>query len=440
MITLDDPTLEREPDADPTTGGAAMRQYLRWGLAMLSLGAAGIHLAMMGDHFNETWYHGSFFAATAWLQLAWAVAIVVKPARKLLLAGIVGNLAIAQVWLVSRTIGIPFGPNSGNAEAVAFADVLATILEVGIVLGSLALLRPQFFDRPVRAATAVPGVAGVGVLVAALATLSLTPAFASGHGHAGEAAAGHGHGKVADRAKAAGGTGAAETAAGVPGGHTHANAPAQGNIGVRNVDQAAELQPDKPLDPATRAALATQLTAAREAALRYPTLADARAAGMFPAGEFTPGAGAHYLTAGGAASSFLGKGQFDAASPATWIYDGMSPSSRVVGLMWISGAKDAPEGFAGPNDHWHRHFNTCIRSGKNGIAGIEVPFAADQDVTREMCEGVGGTFMDTTVWMVHAWVVPSWDSPHGVFSHDNPNLLCADGTAKTDERGFCQGT
>jgi len=108
--------------------------------------------------------------------------------------------------------------------------------------------------------------------------------------------------------------------------------------------------------------------------------------------------------------------------------------------MWISSEEEAPEGFAGPNDHWHRHLNTCIRSGSNGIAGIEVPFPADQDVTREMCEGVNGTFMESTVWMVHAWVVPSWESPNGVFSHDNPNLVCADGTTETDAAGFCQGT
>ncbi len=204
MITLDDLTPEGETAAPPTSpprqaprvdDGNSLRQYVRWGLAMLSLGAAGIHLAVMGDHFNETWYHGSFFAAIAWLQLAWAVAIVMKPSRRLLLAGVIGNLVIAEVWLVSRTIGIPFGPGAGNAEAIAFADVLSTVLEVGIVLGSLALLKPQFLDRPARPSAAVPGVAGVGVLVAALATLSLTPAYASGHSHggAGEAAAGHTH-------------------------------------------------------------------------------------------------------------------------------------------------------------------------------------------------------------------------------------------------------
>jgi hypothetical protein len=40
---------------------------------------------------------------------------------------------------------------------------------------------------------------------------------------------------------------------------------------------------------------------------------------------------------------------------------------------------------------------------------------------------------------VHAWVVPGWDSPQGVFSHANVDLHCADGTDHTDKVGFCTG-
>ena len=48
--------------------------------------------------------------------------------------------------------------------------------------------------------------------------------------------------------------------------------------------------------------------------------------------------------------------------------------------------------------------------------------------------------MSITGWMVHAWVVPGWDSPAGVFSHENPDLPCADGTFHTDTIGRCQGS
>ncbi len=105
--------------------------------------------------------------------------------------------------------------------------------------------------------------------------------------------------------------------------------------------------------------------------------------------------------------------------------------------MYYSLGESAPEGFAGPNDHWHRHSNVCI---KNGPGGLDVPFPADQDVTAAQCAGVQGSLLKTTGYMVHAWVVPSWESPLGVFSHDNPDVRCADGTYKTDKAGFCQGT
>jgi hypothetical protein len=53
-------------------------------------------------------------------------------------------------------------------------------------------------------------------------------------------------------------------------------------------------------------------------------------------------------------------------------------------------------------------------------------------ITGDRCGSTTGTaqgdHLKVTGWMVHAWVVPSWESPQGVFSHDNPNLRCADGT------------
>ena len=117
----------------------------------------------------------------------------------------------------------------------------------------------------------------------------------------------------------------------------------------------------------------------------------------------------------------LPDGSVDARYPVGYIYDGTSPTSKITGLMFVSikgGA--APAGFAGPNDHWHRHRNLCIQYGPNGK--ITVPFAPDRDVTRAQCDTVHGDFMPRTVWMVHAWVVPGWESPKGVFS---PIRTCA---------------
>jgi hypothetical protein len=205
-----------------------------------------------------------------------------------------------------------------------------------------------------------------------------------------------------------------------------------------NSDVAASAAiPDQPLDPATRAKLAGQLTIARQVALTYPTVADALKAGMYLAGGFAPGSGAHYMWMPGVEKGIQPDGEINAAYPASFIYDGTSPTSRIAGLMYISLKLNPPEGFAGPNDHWHRHFNLCV---KYDAHGLQVPFPADADITRAQCEAIHGDFMQQTVWMVHAWVVPSYESPDGVFSHANPDLRCLDGTYDTNPQGFCQGT
>ena len=407
-----------------TTNERTVGRYLRWLLAALSLGAGVIHFAVSGEHYDVSWAHGTFFAVVAWLQLSWAVAVVLRPTRSLLTAGVLLNAGILGVWAVSRVWGVPVGPDAWTPESIALSDALSSVCELGIVALALAVLvRPAMAQRQLRPAVAVPvvGVAGLGVAV--VSSLAFTPALASSHHHdAGGShthsatASGHDHGLASS-------------------GHQHGVTTLNGQQvkGVKAADVAAESQPDQPLDATTRATLKTQLTEARDFALRYPTVADATAAGYRLAGGFAPGSGAHYITYSG----LTGAGAFDPTKPISLIYDGTNPASQVIGLMYYGLGENAPEGFAGPNDHWHRHSNVCIKNGPNGL---DVPFPADQDVTAAQCAGVQGNLLKTTGYMVHAWVVPSWESPLGVFSHDNPDVRCADGTFHTDKAGFCAGT
>jgi hypothetical protein len=204
--------------------------------------------------------------------------------------------------------------------------------------------------------------------------------------------------------------------------------------GSCNTDEATEaLIPDKPLPPKTRAIEAAQLVAARHVAMKYPTVADATKAGFILAGGFSPLTGAHYVDMAHAAG-----GPFDPSHPGSYIYDGTHPTSKIIGLMYLGSDVNPPAGFAGPNDHWHRHSNTCVVFGSGN--SIKVPFPADSSVTKTQCDNVNGTFMRRTTWMVHAWVVPGWESPSGVFAHDNKDVVCADGTTKANAAGFCTGT
>jgi len=110
-----------------------------------SVGAAAIHGAVIGEHFRESALYGWFFVLSALAQLAWGVLVARRPDRDLLLAGALGNTLVIVLWAVTRISGLPFGPQPWQAEAVGAPDALATLLEVGLVTGSLALLRITTF-------------------------------------------------------------------------------------------------------------------------------------------------------------------------------------------------------------------------------------------------------------------------------------------------------
>jgi hypothetical protein len=154
----------RESGFEPVLGPA---------LALLSMGAAVIHFVVVPGHWDEYWGQGLFFIIAAIAQLLWAVWVVVAPSRLLYLAGAVGNAAIVALWVITRTYGVPAGPGAGEAEAVEFADTLATVFEVLIVVGALALARTAP-TRPVRwPAGALTATVVLALVVAALTAASL---------------------------------------------------------------------------------------------------------------------------------------------------------------------------------------------------------------------------------------------------------------------------
>jgi hypothetical protein len=157
--------VETEVEAEP-----GVEKVLVTGMVLLSIGAAVIHFAVIAQHFDEWWLSGIFFVGVALFQLAWAVAVVLRPSRRLYLAGAVVNALIVLTWIVSRTTGIPVGPGAGEPEAVGLPDVLATACEVLLVVAALALLaRGSALRHPLKARAAA-----IGTWVAAAAVVTLT--------------------------------------------------------------------------------------------------------------------------------------------------------------------------------------------------------------------------------------------------------------------------
>jgi hypothetical protein len=111
--------------------------------AALSLLAGLIHLWVTPEHFEEWWGYGAFFLVAGAAQILYVPIVVLWPTRIVLLAAIAGNLAIVGLYLLTRTVGIPFfGPEAGEVEGFGFVDVCATASELGIAVAlGAALLR-----------------------------------------------------------------------------------------------------------------------------------------------------------------------------------------------------------------------------------------------------------------------------------------------------------
>ena len=173
MTEASEATQERMVD-----GQSGFSSLLGNATGVLSAGAGAIHFAVIQAHFEEYWAFGVFFASVAWLQILWAMWVVARPGRLVALVGIAINGTITGVWVISRTVGIPFGPEPGVAEAVEFVDVAATSLQVLAILGALALLSRRATRRAVASSVVASFTlllaAGVAVL-ATTAIISFTP-------------------------------------------------------------------------------------------------------------------------------------------------------------------------------------------------------------------------------------------------------------------------
>lgn len=151
-------------------------------LAVTSLATAGIHFAVMGEHFREYVAFGVFFSLVAWFQALWALGVVVSPTRPLLAVGLVVNAAVVVIWIVSRTAGLPLGPEPGTAEPTAFLDVLSTILEIGIVVATATLLVRG--RSPASSSGTKNGLLAVGSLALVLVLLTTVAVASEGDEHA----------------------------------------------------------------------------------------------------------------------------------------------------------------------------------------------------------------------------------------------------------------
>jgi hypothetical protein len=163
--------------------GSGRVDTARYWAGFASLGAGLIHLGVVQEHMAEWWLYGVFFIAAAAVQIVWAMAALAlaRPPVPRLIAAL--NAAFILLWLVTRTTGIPVGPERGIPEAFTIADVICAVLEGLVVLLIVATVR---IPRPVTSARNASGrqlvLMGIGALiVASLTTQALAATDAGEH-------------------------------------------------------------------------------------------------------------------------------------------------------------------------------------------------------------------------------------------------------------------
>ena len=164
------------------TGSLATRPLSRALLGpftTISLGAAAIHFGVAAAHFQEWWVFGLFMVAIGWFQALWPIAYVRRRTVSLTLIGALVNLATVGLWLWTRSVGLPFGPHPGHAEAIAAGDALATVFELvlagGLTYMALRPIRRRSIEQriPLGAPRAWAAIIAVVVAVSTSAAITL---------------------------------------------------------------------------------------------------------------------------------------------------------------------------------------------------------------------------------------------------------------------------
>jgi hypothetical protein len=97
-----------------------------------------IHLVVVPEHWTEAVLYGAFFLAVTIAQLGFAVLLVLTRSRAALMVAAAADAALILLWLVTRTAGIPIGPEAGSVEAVGLLDILCIAAEAATTVACLA--------------------------------------------------------------------------------------------------------------------------------------------------------------------------------------------------------------------------------------------------------------------------------------------------------------
>lgn len=389
------------PPADAPVSGdrLPLGTPVRYVAAAASLGAAAIHFSVMPGHWTEWALAGAFFGVVAWLQVAWAVALLQTRSHEVVVLGMLGQLGVVGTWVASRTVGMPFGPHAGQAEEIAFIDVLSTVLSGVAIVGAALLLLPRATGWSLRRPLALGG-AGILVLgVMGATTTSLVPSVgghAHEHGAAALAAGGHGHASTAK----------GDIPAGWTAGCHHGTELGHGSGSCTDATVTSEQR-----------AAAERLVAdtSSRVTAQFPTLAAAEKAGYRVVNETGPLIHVAHPT------YQRDNRLLDPERVESMVYAKFGGTSMLLGAMYIA-EPTAPNGplVGGALTSWHIHTNLCVDP---------VQQTALNPLPNGTC--APGSAIGPTEEMLHVWTLP-YDG--GPFAEIDPPALIKAVTTELQRR------
>ena len=156
-------------------------------LVSLSLGAAAIHLVAAPPHYTELGDLGAGFLVAGLFQAAWARPALAANTPRTAWIGLTVNLGIVVAWVVSRTIGLPVGPDARTPEPIGLPDGASTAFELLIVAGLairlLGIDRTAAARRPsVRSIAAIAVIPALGLVLLTTSLSAVAIAAGADHG------------------------------------------------------------------------------------------------------------------------------------------------------------------------------------------------------------------------------------------------------------------
>ncbi len=112
-------------DGGTTTAAPAVPAAIpanRLAAIVLASVAAGVHAVLIAQQGQVWWGYGALIAAIAIAGAAIAIALSMRPTLRVLYLAIAATVTSTLLYVISRTVGLPFGP--GPAGAARFTDPL----------------------------------------------------------------------------------------------------------------------------------------------------------------------------------------------------------------------------------------------------------------------------------------------------------------------------